>query len=361
MPEKNHTRERMRRMRAHLFSAPYRTLNRDYRESIFLAGSGRSGTTWVSDIINHKNQYRYVFEPFHRGKVKICRGFRRRQYLRPEDQREEFLRPARIILSGALRRHYWADHFNGKFVPRRRLIKEIHANRSLYLADRLDSGFTPSRRLIKEIRANLMLGWIHANFPEMPIVFLLRHPCAVAHSKIKCGWKQPHLDEFLSQRELVEDFLEPFEDEMRFAKTDFERHVFTWCVENYVPLKQLTCGEAYLAFYENLCEDPEGEVGRLFAFLGKNFGRSVFESMRKPSLLSREGSAILTGEKLVGGWRRHTTSAQLERAVEILGLFGMDKIYSEKTMPNVSGALAMMRPAGHAKALPQRERTCFGS
>ena len=36
----------------------------DHRSSVFLAGSGRSGTTWLSEIINHRRGYRYVFEPF---------------------------------------------------------------------------------------------------------------------------------------------------------------------------------------------------------------------------------------------------------------------------------------------------------
>jgi hypothetical protein len=316
--------------------------NRDYRNTIFLAGSGRSGTTWVSDVINYRDEYRYVFEPFHPGKVKTCKGFRRKQYLRPEDRREEFLRPARMILSGALKNHYWADLLDSRYIPVWRVRKDLRKNKTRDWAMHLDGRFATGRRLIKDIRVNLMLGWLRANFPGMPIVFLLRHPCAVVYSKMKLGWR-PLLDDFLSQRELVEDFLEPFENEIRSVRTDFERHVFSWCVENYVPLKQLRRGEVYLAFYENLCEDPEGEVRRLFGFLNKYFNKDlIFEKIQKPSRLSREWSAIESGEKLVGGWRRHMTGAQLSRAVEILSLFGMDGVYSEEVMPDIEGAFALM-------------------
>ena len=298
------------------YSEFYVDLNRDYRNSVFLAGSGRSRTTWASAIINYKNEYRCVFEPFHSSKVEICKEFGHRQYLRPEDRRERFLCPARIILSGGLRSR-WPDYLQRRFVS--------------------------GRRLIKEVRANLMLGWIRVNFAEMPIVFVLRHPCAVANSRthLRRRWT-PSLDDFLSQKELVEDFLEPFVGEMRSAKTDFERHVFSWCIENYVPLKQLGRGEIHLIFYENLCEDPEGEVKRLFAFLGKDFDESVLQKMKNPSLFSRPGSAVLSGEGLVGGWRKHVTDAQLERAVEILGLFGLEKVYSEEPMPDPNGALTLM-------------------
>ena len=41
----------------------------DHRSSVFLAGSGRSGTTWLSEIINHRRGYRYVFEPFNPREV----------------------------------------------------------------------------------------------------------------------------------------------------------------------------------------------------------------------------------------------------------------------------------------------------
>ncbi|HZM95343.1 MAG TPA: hypothetical protein VFB92_18065 [Vicinamibacterales bacterium] len=37
----------------------------DHRKSIFLAGTGRGGGTWLSEIINQNNEYRLVFEPFH--------------------------------------------------------------------------------------------------------------------------------------------------------------------------------------------------------------------------------------------------------------------------------------------------------
>ena len=39
------------------------------KHTILIAGTGRSGTTWLSDTINYKNQFRYIFEPLHSNKV----------------------------------------------------------------------------------------------------------------------------------------------------------------------------------------------------------------------------------------------------------------------------------------------------
>jgi hypothetical protein len=281
----------------------------DHRNSVFLAGSGRSGTTWVSGMINHRNAFRFVFEPFHPGKVGICKNFRRKQYLRPDDRREEYLGPAKTILTGGLR-SFWTDRFNEKLVARRRLIKDI--------------------------RANLLLGWMRANFPGMPIVLLLRHPCAVVASQLALGWKDI-LSETMEQAELVEDFLVPMEAEIRAARGGFERHLFTWCIENYVPLKQFGPGEIHLCFYENLLTRPEHELPRLFSFLDGDFDERAYRKLKRPSPLSREGEVAS-----VDAWRRSVTARQLERAVEILGLFGLDRVYGEAPMPDPLGAHALM-------------------
>jgi hypothetical protein len=32
----------------------------NHRDAVFLAGSGRSGTTWLSEVVNYKGGYRYI-------------------------------------------------------------------------------------------------------------------------------------------------------------------------------------------------------------------------------------------------------------------------------------------------------------
>ncbi|MDQ3863736.1 MAG: sulfotransferase [Actinomycetota bacterium] len=282
-------------------------LGGDHESSVFLAGSGRSGTTWLSQIINHRRRYRYVFEPFNPKEVGLFGHFRTKQYLRPEDQREEFLEPARLALTGRIRSP-WTDRFNGRIVARRRLIKDI--------------------------RANLLLGWIRANFPGMPIILLLRHPCAVVTSRLALGWKD-NLSETMEQEELVEDFLLPMESEIRAARGDFERHLFLWCIDNYVPLKQFGPKEVHLAFYENLLARPEVELQGLFVSLGEDFDERLYGSLRRPSPLSRKNAP----DPSLEGWKARVSNRQLERAIEILHLFGLDNLYGEGAMPDPSGVL----------------------
>lgn len=279
----------------------------DYRRTVFLAGMGRSGTTWVEDIINYDHSYRVMFEPFHTKKLNLLKGWNYRQYLRPDNQDEMFLVPAKKISSGRIK-HEWVDRFNDKWVT--------------------------WKRLVKDIRANLILRWVKHHFPEIPIVLLLRHPCAVASSKIKLQW-EVSLEHFFAQEELMRDHLNPFRGAMESAKSNFEKHIFIWCVENYVPLKQFGANEVNLFFYEQFCTDPEQPLKELLNVVGSKYSSEVLVVLRKPSHLSRKDSAIRSGESLVGAWQKHITPGQKARAIEILTLFGLDQIYDEGPMPKL--------------------------
>lgn len=280
----------------------------DHTKTVFLAGSGRSGTTWLSTLVNHDAAYRRIFEPFNPEKVGDFRAFKSKQYLKPEDRREEFLQPAQKVLTGALR-NGWTDR-GGALVARRRLVKDI--------------------------RANLLLGWLARNFPGMPVVLLMRHPCAVVSSRLALGWKD-NLDETMEQRELVEDHLLPVEERIRAARDPFERHLFLWCIDNYVPLRQFSPGAIHLCFYEDLVLDPEPNLRRLFDFVGRDFDGAVLRKLGRPSPTSRRG-----GGSGVDGWRDRVSREQAEKAGEILGLFGMDAIYGPGPLPDPAGARSLM-------------------
>lgn len=306
----------MQRAANRALSPLYLDLGGDHRDAVFVAGSGRSGTTWLSEIINHRGDYRYIFEPFHPDRVALARPFGYRRYVRPGDEQPELRERARKIVRGEVRGP-WVDRFHRRFVARGRLIKDI--------------------------RANLMLAWLAAEFPEMPVILLLRHPCAVALSRTRLGWRS-RLDEFMEQPALVQDFLAPVAEEMRAARTEFERHVFVWCVESYVPLTQLGEGRAHLVFYERLRERPEEEIGGLFHYLGAGAREVPPKAFRAPSALSRSDSAT-SSDAAVDRWRGELSEEQVRRAVEILGYFGLDRVYSESPMPDARAAWEIMEGA----------------
>lgn len=60
---------------------------------------------------------------------------------------------------------------------------------------------------MEELRLDF-LKWLRIRFPKVPLLFILRHPCAVVLSRKELGWPaDSDLEPFLQQESLIEDFL----------------------------------------------------------------------------------------------------------------------------------------------------------
>ena len=201
------------------------SLNRDVR-GVFSCGDGRSGTTWLSKSSTAISTIATCSSPSTRPTVPLVKHFRFFQYLRPDNRDEAFLRPARRIVSGA------------------------------YLSWRIDSlnkRRIATRRLIKDIFSNLFLKWLGVQFPGMPLILVVRHPCAVAASKMNLKdwiWSVNPSD-FLDQPDLMADHLEPYRGLIEKTTDDFDKQILHWCLTHYVPFRQFRRGEIHVVAYEH--------------------------------------------------------------------------------------------------------------
>ena len=295
---------------------PIVDLDRSPRSCIFLAGIARSGTTWLASVLNYHNDFRHINEPFNPWRGRNCDAFLYGRYLRPEESAKAYVEPARRLITGAEGFNYVTHHYN------RRVFC--------------------SRRMIKEVRANLWLKWLHEHFPGMPIVLLLRHPIATVNSRIKRG-NSNYFARLFDEPELIEDHLRPFLDEMNRLRdaSDFEQRIFSWCVDHYVPLRQCRPGDLHLAYYEHFSESPEAEVDSLFKYVAVKHGDD-YSFVKRPSPVARKDAAIITGKSVVGLWREEISAVDVAKAMRILALFGLDRIYDEGPMPDPKAAEAML-------------------
>jgi Sulfotransferase family len=286
--------------------------------TVVLAGSGRSGTTWLAELLTRSNAFRYLFEPLHPDRTATL-GLAPRPYLRPSETDPRLTAPVEAMLSGRARGH-WVDQYNRKALARRRLVKDVWAN--------------------------LALGWVGAQHPETKILFILRHPLAVAESQMATGWEwwtDPAL--LLGQPELVEDHLEPWRGLLEGLDDPFRRHVATWCVENAVPLAQLAPGGVHVACYEHLLDAPERKLPPLFAFAGVRWDERVLSAAARPSSVSRGGPGQPTGGRPGEAWRSAFSADQVRWTMSMLSAFGLDRIYGEGRRPVISDAGSQLRPA----------------
>ena len=281
--------------------------NPDLRRSILVAGTARSGTTWLGDLIASQIPSRILFEPFNPNLVGDYRHFHYFQYMRPGTENPEFFAFAQKVFTGEIRNR-WIDRQN----------------------ERIISKF----RLVKEIRANLALKWLHENFPEVPIIFVMRHPCAVVFSRMKLGWATDHdIEPFISQPQLAEDYLGPYLDLICSAGNTEEKHAVIWSISNMVPLKQFGSDELKVVYYENLCTYPEGELSGIFETIGYEFSNPRVDALNRASQTTRAGSAVVAGTDKIGNWKQELSRSQIDSILRIVDEFGLSHLYGHSSLP----------------------------
>lgn len=285
-------------------------------QTILLSGMGRSGTTWCSEIINCNNDYRIIFEPFLPVKVPLASGFEYLQYLRPEHCDTALEQSAQKILAGDVHAP-WVD-------------REVSAN-------------TSGKILVKEIRSNLMLGWLHAIKPDLPIVLMIRHPLQVIDSWIRLGWKneafgpRSNFETMVAQKELLADFPMIAETAAEIDATNhFQDMLFQWCIYHHVPLSQLRQGDAYVLFYENLLTDPEHETSKLFNYLDIPFDwKKINQQWKVASNTNylRRDFHQLPKSVLLNSWQNRFSAEQMTLASKMLSKFGLNRVYDKDGKP----------------------------
>jgi hypothetical protein len=293
-------------------------LGRYRREVIWVIGDGRSGTTWLSSIINWQGRYREMFEPFHPAFVPTMRS----------------LRPFHYVRVGSV---------TGQF---RELVDTVFSGR---LCDERVDAQTPPRLhhglVVKDIFAHLFAAAVSHEFPAIKLVLIIRNPVDVALSKLKLrSWwwpRDPRL--FLEQEALMEDYLHRFETQIANCSDDFlVRQVLIWAVLHYVLLRQRPNYPAHVVFYESLRVSPEREVSKLFQFLqGDSFGTGIpaalLDVVNRPSRMTRINADQAD---------QRCSPGQMSEIADILATFELDDLYdSDRRLTETAAKLADSMPS----------------
>ncbi len=293
------------------------------QEAVWLFGDGRSGTTWLANVINHDQRLAYYFEPIHFGDADLVGrvgGLRPTKYMSVDREA-----PA---LEGVV-----DEILRLRFAPRRQPPPDAKQG-----------------VLVKDIFANLMIGWLGERWPWVKKILLVRHPFAVAASKVRleerAGWQFAAASpEVLAQYDLQSDFLGPYESLFAQELEPFEAHVLAWAVAHYVPLSQLGKDDIHVVFYEDLLDNPAATSNELFRFLyGDQWRRHRWPAPRsafdEPSHTSSD--RVFAAD----AWIPVVSEGQRRRGRAILQHFGVDTIYDQEGRPNHGAVDALLsRPA----------------
>ena len=297
-------------------------------KNLIIAGSGRSGTTWVQDVLAEANGLRTVFEPLHPLGVSRARGLAYR-YVPADDEAPELRRFFDDLLGGHLR-GLWPDYRirPDRFNPLNHGVREVVWNARKLIRHRRQYRDQRARpfAVIKMIRANLMLPWIASHY-EVPILLVVRHPCAVIASRLKIGggdWDAHRaLGHYLGDRRLAEVVYGHYGvDITRTDRGPEATLAMVWCIENMLPLAWADEYGFVVISYEGLLADPETQWRRVVQALGlsllppENILKAPSQQVA-PDLRNREIGVSNTAK-----WRNELDGEQLERIAGVLNEFG---------------------------------------
>jgi hypothetical protein len=300
-------------------------LNHDPSRAALLLGSGRSGTTWLGEMLARQSGSRLLFEPYHPNRTPLEQPLP--LFLDPDDRDPTARAAAMQVLAGRVRGRV-ADQIVTARLSRSRIVKDVHASN--------------------------LLPWFRTNFPEVPIVYVVRHPIPTAISHLRADFFYGLADYVadprgreLAERSPAAAWLPVF-DEYKDHPEPLARQVAEWCLENAYPLSQIEEDPA-LTFYEFAVLKPEAELERMGRLCASALGDPVAgrlgaDVIRKPSAHDWFGTAAQARgggdwERIVGRWREKVSDGQVKQCLEVLAAFGLEQFYGEDPLPLAASGL----------------------
>lgn len=277
--------------------------------TLVLYSSGRSGSTWLSDLLHSLPRTRLVFEPFHpRHGAEDLAPYRYR-YVEPGSSEPDLEQAYTDVLKGA-RTTRWVEQLNNP------------------------ACFVYERRIVKLVRANLLFPWLATQYPEHKNVLLLRHPAAVVLSQVKNGWElssgRIRDQEPLLQRPGIRA-LERF----GWPASGFLGNLVFWAAENRVAMDHAMQSNTVVVFYEELCLSPVKVLDELGRFLGISLPQQTATKLNKVSWSSEAKVGSMSVVEKISRWTDQLSREQRAQVEQVLEASGMNEYYS--LAPNPTG------------------------
>lgn len=280
----------------------------DLANTLVIAGSPRSGTTWLAELVQTIPRTAILFEPEHLTRVAAARdaGLSWHTSKEPGEswpEGDDFF--ARVLRGEIL------TPWTTSLVPWRRAI-------------------APHRWIVKLVDANFLLGWLAGRFPIAPPLLLLRHPCAVVASQLRMGWApvaSPQLVPFLEKHPPAAAILDSLGTPVEFSAA-------LWCMQTLSPLLLAPPRPILVVTYEMLVRDPTQELAKVF----RTWNLPIPEGLKAAA---GRWSATTNRASVPGGsadprtsWQTQLTNEQVESILRVVHAFGID-FYSDATEPDL--------------------------
>lgn len=310
----------------------------DSKQPMIIAGSGRSGTTWVLDVIASTYNLRPIFEPLNSFGVKGAEAYAWKYVTRDSNIHgmEEFFDK---IFTGQLS-SLWTDfrvppctifpHLSD--LSDIKSIKQLRHNWMTAIRQFQDCRSWRSREqlIVKCIRCNLLLDWLVARF-NAKVLLLVRHPGAVVESKLRIGgisWDPERMLNTYRQDANLKGLRGGlYWGLLSKDLTPAQALTLLWCIENQVPMADATANGYLIVHYEDLVDQGEPVWDRIAEFFGLVNRRWDDDLLSRPS---QQASGVWQGRKgplsSHSNWIGRIEPQEMSEIAEILKVTG-EEVY----------------------------------
>lgn len=284
----------------------------NFNSTIWLLSDGRSGSTWVSSILNNNGKALEVFEPLHPEINNDCKE------LTPYIHNDSLRQSSKMI-------KLYSKVFSGKLLHRR---ANFNNRRIKY-----------SGMVVKDVFACLSSYAIHQHFKGAKVVILLRNPFDVVRSKERTaqrGWMWPtDLSVFtqnLSLKQKLNSQQMSLIGEISLHGNFIEKQMVIWAVCYFVMLNDFESSEYYLLFYEKMKARPDHELEKIRMFLGKDF--SSYFSRCTPDQLEKSSRTLVTSDHdQHQDWENKVKltfqKSELDTMKKVINCFALTELYGD--------------------------------
>ena len=258
-----------------------------------VAGYTRSGTTLLGRMLANLFHCRPVHEPLNPKSSRYVSFFHERESLDLIRRSERHRQALRTVFSG---------RFRGTRMTN------------------TGTGLIYHNRLVKIVRANHYLDYLLDVLPRTPFVFIMRNPVDCVQSRIRLGWDVPdfsHCFEEISKY-LTSEQCRVYRD----ASDRVEQLAVSWCLDNFMALRNLRNERFLLTRYETLVSDTRSELLRI--------GRHVGARARDRELLREMRLEGLPRADSVAAVPAGLSPADREQVWNIVSRFGLDEYYDRR-------------------------------
>jgi len=262
---------------------------------LVISGYTRSGTTYLGKILSSILKARYLHEPLNPDIVKEINFFHPREAAKTILNNERYINAIKFVLGP-------------NFRCNRDAIDQGHR---IFYKD----------RIIKIVRANFYLDVLSKIFPGIKFCIIIRNPASAIASRIKKGWDIP------DQSKCLIDILTKLTPEQRVKIKEIEsiheKLALSWCLDNFMALRNLNNKNFKFVFYEHLILDPFKQLKQILEFMGKKvLDKKIIHEIKIYNL-----DAPKKKEKLIKGWEGIIKEEQLNEVINIVYIFNLSHLY----------------------------------